>query len=102
LAQARPLKLRYTLPALADLDAILTYIAVQSPEGAKRVHSRIRSIIDILSLHPFIGVKTDDPIVRRLVTTPYPYVVFYEVGGDEIIVHAVRHAARKPFGPGPE
>lgn len=102
MAQARPLKLRYTLPALADLSAILDYIAAQSPEGAKRVQSRIRSIVDILSFHPFIGVKTDDPAIRRLATTPYPYVVFYEVTGDEIVVHAVRHAARRPFGPGPE
>lgn len=102
MAQARPLKLRYTVPALADLSAILDYVSARSPEGAKRVHLRIRSIIDILSHYPLVGVKTDDPIIRRVVTTPYPYVVFYEVTGDEIIVHAVRHAARKPFGPGPE
>jgi hypothetical protein len=32
-------KLRYTLPALADLDAILDYIAGRSPQGAQRVHA---------------------------------------------------------------
>jgi plasmid stabilization system protein ParE len=34
-------RLRYTLPALADLSAILDYIATQSPRGARRVHARI-------------------------------------------------------------
>jgi len=41
-------------------------------------------------------VRTDDPTIRRLVVTPYPYFVFYEVGDDEIIIHNVRHSARDP------
>jgi plasmid stabilization system protein ParE len=45
-----------------------------------------------------IGARTDDSAIRRLVATPYPYVVFYEIADDEIIVHAVRHAARDPSG----
>ncbi len=51
------MRLRYTVPALANLDAIL-----------------------------------------RLTTPPYPYLVFYETTETEIIVHAVRHAARNPSG----
>jgi hypothetical protein len=38
-------KLRYTLPALADLSSILNYIATDSPLGAKRVQARIQAII---------------------------------------------------------
>jgi toxin ParE1/3/4 len=91
-------KLRYTLPALAELDSILNYIAVHSPQGAKRVQARIQAIIDLLLVHPLIGTRTDDPVIRRLTTTPYPYLVFYEVTDAEIIVHAVRHAARDPSG----
>jgi plasmid stabilization system protein ParE len=82
LAQARPLKLRYTLPALADLDSILDYITAQSPQAAARVHTRIQLMIDLLPIYPFIGVRTDDPTIRRLTTTPYPYLVFYEVSSD--------------------
>jgi toxin ParE1/3/4 len=89
-------KLRYTLPALADLEAILDTIGRQSPQGAARVNSRIRTIIDLLLLHPHIGTRTDDPSIRRMATSPYPYLVFYEPIGDELIIHAVRHASRKP------
>jgi len=88
--------IRYTLPALADLTSILDYIANYSPQGAARVHARIKAVIDLLSVHPHIGVRTDEPTIRRLATLPYPYLVFYEIGENEIIIHAVRHAARDP------
>jgi toxin ParE1/3/4 len=91
-------KLRYTLPALADLNSILDYIAAHSPQGAKRVKGRIQGIIGLLVSHPDIGIRTDDPTIRRLATPPYPYLVFYEIAETEIIIHAVRHAARDPSG----
>ena len=93
------MRLRYTAPALADLASILDHIAAESPQGAKRVQARIRSIIDLLTTHPRIGRRTDDPAVRGLMTSPYPYLIFYEIDGDEIIVHAVRHVARDPSLP---
>jgi toxin ParE1/3/4 len=91
-------KLRYTLPALADLSSVLDYIASHSPHSAKRVEARIQAIIDLLLVYPNIGVRTEDPVIRRLMTAPYPYLVFYEVTETEVIVHAVRHAARNPSG----
>jgi plasmid stabilization system protein ParE len=91
-------KLRYTLPALADLSSVLEYTATHSPHGAKRVEARIQAIIDLLMVYPNIGVRTDDPVIRRLMTAPYPYLVFYEVAETEIIIHAVRHVARNPSG----
>lgn len=98
MGQARPVKLRYTRPALADLSTILDYIAVHSPQGARRVQTRIQTLTELLLLHPRIGRPTNDPPIRRMTTSPYPYLVFYEVTQTEIIVHAVRHASRDPFG----
>jgi len=96
-------KIRYTLPALADLGAILDYIALHSPQGAKRVQARIQTVIDLLLIQPLIGTRTNDPDIRQLPTTPYPYLVFYEVTDAEIIIHAVWHGARNPAGmPGSE
>jgi addiction module RelE/StbE family toxin len=88
------MRLRYTRPALADLDSILEYITKHSPQGAARVHARIQTIVNLLLSHPHIGIQTDDPTIRRINTSPYPYLIFYEVAGDEIIVHALRHGAR--------
>ena len=92
------MKIRYTDPALADLSSILDYIAEHSPQGAKRVQSRIQYIIELLTNQSHIGVRTDDPAIRRLTTLPYPYLIFYEVTENEIIIHALRHVARDPSG----
>ena len=90
------MKIRYTVPALADLDAVLDYIAAHSPQGAKRVQTRIQAAIELLAVHPHIGIRTSDRSIRRLTTLPYPYFVFYEISETEIIIHAVRHTARDP------
>jgi toxin ParE1/3/4 len=91
-------KLRYTLPALADLGSVHDYIAAHSSQGARRVQARIQTVIDLLLLYPGIGTRTDDPTIRRMTVSPYPYLIFYEATETEIIVHAVRHAARDPSG----
>lgn len=92
------MRLRYTVAALADLDAALGYIAERSPQGARRVQRRIRDVIGLLKTAPFIGTRTDDPSMRRMTTTPYPYLIFYEVNGVDVIIHAVRHTARDLSG----
>jgi plasmid stabilization system protein ParE len=92
------MRLRYTLPALADLASILDYIADHSPQGAARVHTRIRAATDLLLSYPRASEVTDNPTIRRMTTTPYPYLIFYETTDAEIIVHAVRHGARDPSG----
>jgi toxin ParE1/3/4 len=90
------MRLRYTLPALADLASILDYVADRSPQGAARIHTRIRAVTGLLLRYPLAGAVTDDPTIRRMTTTPYPYLIFYEATDDEIIIHAVRHGARDP------
>ena len=62
------------------------------------MQARIQAIIDLLLVHPQIGTRTDDPAIRRMTTSPYPYLIFYETPEAEIIIHAVRHPARDPFG----
>ncbi|HEY5071187.1 MAG TPA: type II toxin-antitoxin system RelE/ParE family toxin [Caulobacteraceae bacterium] len=90
------MRLRYTPPALADLAAILDYIAERSPAGAARIHGRILAITRLLSRYPRAGAPTDDPTIRRMMATPYPYLIFYEATDEELIIHALRHAAREP------
>lgn len=90
------MRLRYTLPALADLASILEYIADRSPQGAAHIRTRIRAVTDLLLRYPLAGAVTDDPTIRRVTTTPYPYLIFYEATDAEIIVHAMRHGARDP------
>ena len=92
------MRLRYTLPALADLSTILDYISAHSPQGARRVQTRIQTVLDLLVLYPHIGTRTDDPDIRRMTALPYPYVIFYEATDTEVIIHAIRHGARDLSG----
>jgi toxin ParE1/3/4 len=92
------MRLRYTLPALADLESILDYVQQRSPQGARSVHARIKTVTELLLKHPHVGRRTSDPSIRRITTSPFPFLIFYEVVGDEIVIHAVRHGARDPGG----
>jgi toxin ParE1/3/4 len=92
------LRLRYTPRAAAELDEILEYIAARSPQGQRRVMARLNFVAKLLSAQPFSGRRTSlrGGRVRRLAATPFPYVVFYEIGDDEIVVIGIRHSARDP------
>jgi plasmid stabilization system protein ParE len=89
-------RLRYTPRALAELDEVLTYIGAHSPRGASRVQARIQAIANLLAEYPGAGQTTSNPRLRRIVTTPYPYLLFYEATEEEVIVIGVRHGARDP------
>jgi hypothetical protein len=52
LGQTRAAKLCYTLPALADLAAILDYIDAHSAQGARQVQARVQSLAELLLQHP--------------------------------------------------
>jgi plasmid stabilization system protein ParE len=89
------LRLSFTPEALAELDEVLTYIADRSPQGAQRVQERLQTIIGFIARHPYAGVKFRKPALRRITAVPYPYLVFYRVEDDEVIIVGVRHAARE-------
>ncbi len=95
MGQVRLVKVRYTKSALKQLTSVLDYIQMHSPRGAQSVREQISELLNVLETHPLIGVRTNDPRIRRIVATPYPYVVLYEVREGEIIIRSVRHGARK-------
>lgn len=88
------MRLRFTPEAARELDEVLTSITEHSPQGARRVQARIQKAVELLADHPRGGQITSHSRLRRITTSPYPYVVFYEVGESEVVVISVRHAAR--------
>ncbi len=90
------MKLRYTLRGADELDQVLAYIEAQSPQGARRVQTRIQVIINLILQHPHAGQLTSKGRLRRMIASPYPYLIFYQATADEIVIHGVRHSARHP------
>ncbi|MDQ5980842.1 MAG: toxin ParE1/3/4 [Verrucomicrobiota bacterium] len=85
-------KVIWTEPALADLDAIAAYIALDKPAAAKRLVQRVFARADQLAIFPLSGGKPSD-----LVGTPYqqlvlnPLRIFYRVADDRVfIVYVMR------------
>jgi toxin ParE1/3/4 len=92
--QTRSVRLRYTLPALADLSAILDHIAVHSPQGARRIEARIQALTDLLLQHPHIGRRTSDPAIRRMTDDASPLFRFLRDHADRD--HHPRRPSRSP------
>lgn len=87
--------IRYTKPAARQLAAVLDYIADHSAQGADNVFDRIEQTLKLIAEQPRIGRTTNRAGFRRLNLYPYPYSILYRAGSAEIVVHAIRHAARK-------
>jgi addiction module RelE/StbE family toxin len=91
-------KIRYTRKAVAQLDAIYSYIEADNPRAAKAVKARIQRAISRLAQFPYSCRATARPGIRVLSIVRYPYLVFYSVdeGAQEVHILRIRHAAQDP------
>jgi len=90
------MKLVLSRLALAELDAILAYIAERSPLGAEHVEARVRRAFAHIARYPEAAEQVAQrPGVRRLPLSRYPYVIYYEIGAGEITILRILHGARR-------
>jgi toxin ParE1/3/4 len=88
-------KVRWTRPALIDLNEAIAYIAHDNPKAALSVAARIAESIQNLAQHPWLGRPGRVPGTRKLVIAETPYIVPYRILGDGVDVLRVLHAARR-------
>jgi plasmid stabilization system protein ParE len=93
------MKVRLDPRAVGDLDEIRAYLVERSPGGAERVRQHIAETLERIGDFPFLGRETNEPGVRVLSLTRYPYLIFYAVLSDTVAVLHVRHGAREPLDP---
>jgi plasmid stabilization system protein ParE len=91
------LRLRYTRTALRQIEDALSYTAVRSPQGAAGMRERILAAAALVQDHPRAAQANSRPNTRRVALTPYPYVLFYRIAADEVVITRLRHAARRPL-----
>jgi toxin ParE1/3/4 len=94
------MKVRYSRRALADLVGIAAYMREHNTQTAAALEKWLRASIEQLQTFPLLGRPTDDPEIRMFPIVRYPYLVFYEVADNEIVIHHIRHARRQPLNPG--
>ena len=82
--------------AIEDLVSLRTYIAEESPAGARRIVLRIlQAIEDVLPENPHIGRPGRVPGTRELVIPQTPYIVPYRMQSETIQILRVYHGARR-------
>ena len=85
----------WSLRAIADVEAIANYIAVDSPAYAKTVVRRIVGLTRNLARFPRAGRKVpefNDDATRELVA--YSYRIIYTIKPNQVLVAAVIHGKR--------
>lgn len=90
------MRVRYTPRAFRELQEIFDYIDARSPLGGRNVKDRAHAVIELIADHPHSGHRIGKRDLRRIAVFPYPYLVFYRIATDEIVIVGVRHAARAP------
>ena len=85
----------WTEPALADLDAIADYIALENPAAASELVKRVFDHIDQLADHPDSGSRPQElrrSRYRQIVEPPCR--VFYRYDGHKVFILHVMRAER--------
>lgn len=89
------MKIRYTQTAFAEITEIFHYIAADNPQAAKALVARLERLTESLREFPRMARFADEQGAHVVPIGRYPYLLFYAVEGEEIVVLHVRHAARR-------
>ncbi|HWU68874.1 MAG TPA: type II toxin-antitoxin system RelE/ParE family toxin [Stenotrophobium sp.] len=85
----------WTEPALADLDAIADFIALDNPDAAKQLVRRVFHHIEQLAVHPKSGSKPQElgSLRYRQIVEP-PCRIFYRHDKNHVYILHVMRAER--------
>jgi toxin ParE1/3/4 len=79
----------------ARLREIRAFVALDKPEAAKRLATRIVAIVETLRLHPHLGRAGTEPGIRELVIGGTPYSILYRVRGQRVTINTIWHGAQQ-------
>jgi len=88
-------KLRFTPRARDDLVEIADFLRERNPRAALQVRAAILNSLQMIARYPSAGRLQTTARIRKLVVRRYPYLVYYTLRDQEIIVLSVKHAARR-------
>jgi plasmid stabilization system protein ParE len=90
------MKVVFAERARRDIGEIYDNIAQYNRDAAQRVEDAIRAACRGAGDLPYAAVATDEPNVRRLPLTRYPYTIFYRIDAarGQVEIARVVHGAR--------
>jgi toxin ParE1/3/4 len=81
--------------ARARLQEVRAYVALDKPDAAARLATRIVAIAEALRGHPHLGRASSEPGMRELVVGGTPYVILYRIRGMRVTINTIWHGARR-------
>ncbi len=90
-----PLDVIWSRRARTRLQEIRASVALDKPEAAERLATRIVVLIESLRMYPHLGRPGIEPGTRELVIGGTPYIVVYRVGSKRVIIQTIWHGAQR-------
>jgi len=89
------MQVRWSTPAVEDLEHICDWVARDSPAAARRIAQTIYDECTRLHDFPYIGRPSRRMAGRReLVFTPLPYIVVYQIQAQAVEISRIFHGAQ--------
>ena len=90
-----PIEIVWSPLARARLREIHAYVALDNPEAAERLATRLVAMVEALKVHPYLGRAGVEPGIRELVIGGTPYIVLYRVRGKQVTILTILHGAQR-------
>ena len=87
--------IKWSLPALRDLESAGEFIAEDNVKAARRMASRVQEAVEYLVEQPNIGRPGRLDGTRELVVSGTPFIVVYWIRDGVVQILRVLHHARK-------
>jgi plasmid stabilization system protein ParE len=92
------MKVRFTEPALDDIDEIRRFLLSNYPSVAPLVEQRIRIVAERIGAWPESSPRVIEfPEIRFAPLGRYPYRVFYKITDETVEILHIHHTSRQPF-----
>lgn len=89
-----PLEIIWSTRAQKRLQEIRAFVALDKPDAAERLATRIVALAELLREHPYLGRSGSEPGVRELVLGGTPYLIFYRVRAKRVTILTIWHGAQ--------
>ncbi|GAB4524561.1 MAG: type II toxin-antitoxin system RelE/ParE family toxin [Amphiplicatus sp.] len=89
------MRVRFTRPALADLEEAFAFIAERNPHAAADVVEAVEGAVAALARHPRLGRPGRVKGTREFVIAGTPFIAAYRETDETVGILAVIHAARR-------
>ena len=88
------MNVRWTMPAVNQLESIFEYIADANPAASERTIRRIHDAIRRTARLPYARRAGRVPVTREIAVAATPYVVAYLIAEKSIHVLAILHGSQ--------